>query len=121
MVAVTNEPSADRTKIVHEVGDNRFRHPEALFSLGFSIPGIEQNAHSRLVELEVSAHGEGRKASATDVPEAEQDQHETIAVLAICHFAFGESFSFLHKLDAEIERVPTGDQPVKSVIGLGAG
>jgi hypothetical protein len=28
--------------------------------------------------------------------------------LAICHFAFGESFSFLHKLDAEIERVPTG-------------
>jgi hypothetical protein len=31
MVAVTNEPRADRTKIVHEVGDNRSRHPEALY------------------------------------------------------------------------------------------
>jgi hypothetical protein len=77
---------------MREIGDDCFRHPEALFSLRFGVLGIEQDVHSSLVELDVSAHRQGCKASATDNPEAEQHQHEPIPVLAICHLVYSVAF-----------------------------
>jgi hypothetical protein len=56
---------------VHEIGEEQFRHREALRSLAFGVLWIKQNVYSIRVELKVSADCESDDAAAPDRPEAE--------------------------------------------------
>jgi hypothetical protein len=65
--------------------------------------------------------GERCHATATDIPKAEQDQKEPVAVLKVALLAAvtRKSSGALHQFDAEIESFPIWHQSIEPLLRFG--
>jgi hypothetical protein len=66
---------------VHDVGHELLRYPEALRALGLGVIRMQEDIHSCVIELKMTADGESGKAATAYRPEAFQGQQQPVAIL----------------------------------------
>src|SRR5437660_12727354 len=81
MLAVTEQDRSYFLQIPHEIGKELLRHPEALRAPRLGVGRMQENIHARIVELKMTADGEGCETATTYRPQAEQGQQQPVAVL----------------------------------------
>ena len=63
MAAATEQDGSDFLQIAHEIGKELLRHPEALRALGLGVRRMQENIHACIIELKVTADGQGGEAA----------------------------------------------------------
>src|ERR1700747_3521090 len=81
MHAGTEQDRSYSLYIVHEIGKQLLRHPEALRAPGLGVGRMQENVHACIVELKMTAGSEGYNAATAYGPQAEQGQKQPVAVL----------------------------------------
>jgi hypothetical protein len=104
---------------VLEVRKELLRYPEAFRTSGLRVGWVQENIHACIVELKMTAHSEGCEAPTAYWPQAPQGQQQPIAVLDFTLFVVArwQRKRRVHKLDAEVERSPRGDEAIESIRG----
>ena len=119
MLAVTEQDRSYFVQIAHEIGKELLRHTEALRAPRLGVSRMQQNIHACIVELKMTADGEGREAATAYRPQAKQGQEQPVAILylALLVAVDWQCKRCVHKLDAEVERLPRGDETIESILG----
>ena len=63
MAAATEQDGSDFLQIAHEIGKELLRHPDALRTLGLGVRRIQENVHACIIELKMTADGQGGEAA----------------------------------------------------------
>ena len=119
MLAVTEQDRSYFLQIAREIGKELLRPPEAFRASRLGVSPMQENIYACIVELKMTADGEGCQAATAYRPKAEQGQKQPVAILylALLVAIDWQCQRRVHKLDAEVERLPRGDEAIESILG----
>src|SRR5512145_1534469 len=103
MAAATQQDGSDFLQITHQIGKELLRHPDALRAFGLGVRRIEENVHACIVELKVTADGQGGEATPAYRPNGAEGQKQPVAILDLAPLvtiAGWQREGCVHKLDA---------------------
>src|SRR5258707_13338458 len=83
MLAATEQDRADFLQIAHEIGKELLRHPEAFRAPRPSVGRMQKNICACIVELKMTADGQGRNAATAPRPQAGHGQEQPVAIFFI--------------------------------------
>src|SRR6185312_4588729 len=95
MLALTEQGGSYFLQISHEIGKDLLRHPEALRAPRLGVSRMQENIHACIVELKVTADGEGCEAASAYRPQTEKGQEQPVAIL---------DFALLRTVDWQCKR-----------------
>ena len=81
MLAVTEQDRSYFLQIAHEIGKELLRHPEALPAPRLGVGRMQEDIDACIVELKMTADGEGCQAATAYRPQTEQGQKQPVAIL----------------------------------------
>src|SRR5262245_16944424 len=81
MLAVTEQNRSYFLQIPPEIWKELLRHPKALRAPRLGVSRMQENIYPRIVELKMTADGEGCNAATAYRPQAEQGQEQPVAIL----------------------------------------
>jgi hypothetical protein len=119
MLDVTEQDRSNFLQISHEIGKDLIRHPEALRAPRLGVSRMQENIDACIVELKMTADCEGCEAASAYRPQTDQGQEQPVAILdfALLVTVDWQCKRRVHELDAEVERLPRGDETIESILG----
>jgi hypothetical protein len=74
VATATDQEGSDFLQIARQIGEELLRHPNALRTLGLGVRRIQENVHASIIELKMTADGQGSEAAPPYRPNGDQGQ-----------------------------------------------